>query len=187
MFDEVWEEEMSGVTKNINQMALAKLRLEEEIGKLADEAIDIENPIVKRQYQKRIEEKSIQVEEIEGFLAKQIKYDVPYRTSYEKITGMIKNPYEIWEKGTVKQKQELFHFFFDDRITYVYKEGYRTPEKSCLYKLFDRIEAGHTVDVDIQPESWNQLEHWLIESHERIKSFYGAQNNHVFQYVTLKK
>ncbi len=150
MFDEVWEEEMKGVGKNTNLMTLTKMKLEEEIGKLADEAIDIENPIVKRQYQKRIEEKSIQVEEIEGFLAKQIKYVVPYRTSYEKIVGMIKNPYEIWEKGTVKQKQELFYFFFDDRITYVYKEGYRTPEKSCLYKLFDRIEAGHTVDVEMR-------------------------------------
>jgi site-specific DNA recombinase len=171
MFDEVWEEEMKGVGKNANQMTLTKIKLEEEIGKLADEAIDIDNPIVKRQYQKRIEEKSIQVEEIEVFLGKQIKYDVPYRTSYEKITGLIKNPYEIWEKGTVKQKQELFHFFFDDRITYVYEKGYRTPEKSCLYKLFDRIEAGHTVDVEmarIEPASESECN---CESTVRSSSF----------------
>ena len=156
MFEDLWKEEIGGFTKRVDATQKRKERLEKEIGALADESIDIRNPLVKKQYQKRIEEKSIELEEIEEHLGKKLDYSVPYRTSYDSITGMIKSPYKIWEKGTAKQKQELFSFMFDDKIVYVHKEGYRTPEKSCLYKLFDQIEAGHSLQVEmggIEPPS----------------------------------
>lgn len=149
MFEDLWNDEIKGIGKQSELLIKQKSKLEEEIGGLADESIGIENLIVKRSYQKRIEEKSIELEKIEEKLGKEIDYVIPYRTSYDQITGMIKSPYKIWEKGTVKQKQELFSFMFDDKIVFVHEMGYRTPEKSCLYKLFDRIEAGHTLDVEM--------------------------------------
>jgi DNA invertase Pin-like site-specific DNA recombinase len=161
MFEELWKEEMGGLTKRVNATERRKERLEQEIAALADESIGTQNQIVKKQYQKRIEEKSIELEEIEEHLGKKLDYSVPYRTSYDSITGMIKSPYKIWEKGTAKQKQELFSFMFDDKIVYVHEEGYRTPEKSCLYKLFDQIEAGHTLQVDIRRKASNQLKDYL--------------------------
>lgn len=149
MFDDLWKDEMAGVnTKDIN-LEVKKEKLEMEIRKFADEVIDTDNQIVKNQYRKRIEEKTNEVEEIDSVLNKKLEYKIPYRTSCEKITGMIKTPYKIWEKGTVEQKQELFSFMFDDRIVYEHKVGYRTPEKSCLYKLFDQLEGGHTYDVEM--------------------------------------
>jgi ribosomal protein L21E len=32
---------------------------------------------------------------------------------------------------------------------YELEKGYRTPEKSCIYKLFDQFESGNSVDVEM--------------------------------------
>lgn len=149
MFEDLWKTEMGETSYKTSDIGNRKNKLEEDIRKLADDSIDTDNPIVKRQYNKRIEEKTKEIEDIDATLNKKIDYSVPYRTSYEKITGMIKDPYKIWEKGTVKQRQDMFYFMFDSNLVYEYNIDYRTPEKSCLYKLFDRIEAGHTVQVEM--------------------------------------
>ena len=62
---------------------------------------------------------------------------------------MIKSPYSIWENATTKQKQELFFFMFAEPLVYELEMGYRTPEKSCIYKLFDQFESGNSVDVEM--------------------------------------
>lgn len=149
MFIDIWKDEIEGINFQEGELASRKTKLEEEIRKFADEIIDTDSAIVKDQYKKRIEEKTQEINSIDEILGKKIDYAVPYRTSYEKITGMIKSPYKIWEKGTVKQKQELFSFMFDEKIIFEHKGGYRTPEKSCLYKLFDRLEDGHSVLVEV--------------------------------------
>ncbi len=149
MFEDLWKDEMGNVNSGNGKLVSQKIQLEDEVGKLADEIIDIENATVKAQFKKRMSEKCLELEKIDDLLGKKISYAIPYRTSYDQIIGMVKSPYQTWAKGSVAQKHQLFSFMFDSRLVYEYKSGYRTPEKACLYKLFDLIEAGHTVDVEM--------------------------------------
>lgn len=148
MFEDLWNVEMKNVSLSLNELRDKKMKLEEEVGKLTDAVIDATNPILKKQYEKRLEEKSLELDTLQADLASELTYEEPYRTSYEKITGMIKSPYSIWENATTKQKQELFFFMFAEPLVYELEMGYRTPEKSCIYKLFDQFESVNSVDVD---------------------------------------
>ncbi len=150
MFESVWNNEMSNIDRDNVGLSERRDNTENEIRQFADEMINTQNLIVKKQFEKRIEEKVKELETIDGILGRNLEYSIPYRTSYEKIIGMIKTPYKIWEKGTVKQKQELFYFMFDGKIRYDHKIGYRTPEKACIYKLFDQLMAGKTDYVEME-------------------------------------
>lgn len=149
MFEDVWKSEMKKVALSLSELKEIKQKLEIEVGKLTDAVIDATNPILKKQYEKRLEEKTLELEKLQADLASELTYAEPYRTSYEKLNGMIKSPYSIWEKATTKQKQELFFFMFAEPLVYELEMGYRTPEKSCIYKLFDQFESGNSVDVEM--------------------------------------
>jgi len=149
MFEDLWKVEMKKVSFSQTEMRIESGNLEAEVGKLTDASIDTDNLILKKQYVKRLEEKSLKLEALLADLASELTYDEPYRTSFKKINGMVKSPYSIWEKATTKQKQELFFFMFAEPLVYELEMGYRTPEKSCLYKLFDQFESGNSVDVEM--------------------------------------
>ena len=149
MFEDLWKVEMKNVSLSMDELKTKKDKLEREIEKLTDTIIDTNNQTLQKQYEKRLEEKSLELETLQADLASELTYDEPYRTSYEKMTGMIKSPYSIWENATTKQKQELFFFMFAEPLVYELEKGYRTPEKSCIYKLFDQFESGNSVDVEM--------------------------------------
>ena len=69
---------------------------------------------------------------------------------------MIKNPYNIWDKSDIKRKQELFFFIFDALLEYDKEKGYRTPQKTCLTRLFERFDSSNSAYVEmggIEPPS----------------------------------
>jgi site-specific DNA recombinase len=112
MFEDLWKLEMKNVSLSLDELKTKKEKLEREVGKLTDAVIDTDNETLRKQYEKRLEEKSLELETLQADLASELTYEEPYRTSYEKITGMIKSPYSIWDNATTKQKQELFFFMF---------------------------------------------------------------------------
>jgi hypothetical protein len=76
---------------------------------------------------------------------------------------MLKNPYKTWEKSDVKRKQELFFFMFDDLLHYDQKKGYRTPEKSCLIRFFERFDSSNSVHVEIDGNLSNEVKGFISQ------------------------
>jgi site-specific DNA recombinase len=149
LFDEVWNDEMKDVDKLNKKLLLEKEKIEGEIRSYTDEAMRSSNQVVKDQYHKRIAEKAEELNSIEGDIERKPNYDIPYRTSLNQIRGMIESPYQIWLNADVKQKHELFSFMFNGFLEYEHGVGYRTPEKTCLIRLFNQFESGHSLDVEM--------------------------------------
>jgi hypothetical protein len=51
----------------------------------------------------------------------------------------MKNPYKIWLKCNVAQKQLLFYYLFEGDLEYEPEVGFRTPKKGIFIRLFEQF------------------------------------------------
>ncbi len=144
-----WKNEMAEIDRSKRLSASEKSNLEREIENLIEKSATTTSVAVKNQYEKVIEKKAQHLESVQGDLEENLDYSIPYRTSLEKIDGMLKSPYKIWLKGDVYQKQKLFFFMFESPLVYEREKGYQTPEKSCITTLFERLDSPNSAHVEM--------------------------------------
>ena len=90
-----------------------------------------------------------QVREFDKNKNKENDFNVPYRTSLEKSTKLLKSPYKYWVSVDVLEKQRLFFFIFDQKIPYSKIEGYRTDRISMSVRLFEEFACANPYDVEM--------------------------------------
>lgn len=149
LLEDVWNQEALTRGKNTFCLKQEKERIEDSIRKYTDEMIETKNEAVKKQLAKRIEEKSTELDKINSQLSSKLDFIVPYRTSLAKVEGMLKNPYAIWKKADINQKQNLFFFMFERHLVYERGVGYRTPENTCITRLFEGLSKKDSALVEM--------------------------------------
>lgn len=149
MFDRVWEVEVKDFHGREAQVA----RLEDErklkIKQLAEMAMKARTEKLRRVYEAQIEEMPDGETSLDP--SQKIDLTVPYRTALDKATAMLKNPYDVWQKVSVIEKQRLYYFIFDKRIAYSRENGYRTAEASSFSLLFEGFVKQNAPSFDEAP------------------------------------
>jgi len=151
IFDKVWKEEISDYNNNQKTLLLKKSYLENKITELTNLVLSSKVDVVKIAYENQIESVSRELEEIKEIhsCSDLIDLDIPYRTALDKANGLLKSPYSIWVDLSTKDKQDLFYFIFDQKLSYSKIEGYRTDKIPTVIRLFEEFVTTNSHDVEM--------------------------------------
>lgn len=164
IFDKAWKKEVGEFELTSKKSEKDILKLEKQIEELSIEIIESKSESFKNAIRKQVEklEDKLTAQE-QGINRENIDLSIPYRTALDKATGLLNNPYKIWKKLDVFEKQKLFFFIFDEKIPYHQKDGYRTAEKPYSIRLFEDFVSTKPQDVDIGGKRLNHLKTYLSE------------------------
>jgi site-specific DNA recombinase len=165
-FDRVWKDEVTKIKTTENLSEQEKRALEKRLSDLTDLMLASKSPLVKRNYEKQIEAAANEIEGIEAKSTIGLDMTVPHQTAFAKATLMLKKPDVAWEKFDVFEKQKLFFFLFQEKLTYSIKDGYQTAKIPYAARLFEDF-ATETTHLVENSEDWsNSFRQTLWGRHE---------------------
>src|SRR5687768_331717 len=107
------------------------------------------SPVVKRSHERQIEITAAELEGLGLKSATTIDLDIPYQTSLEKATGLLKMPHIAWKKLDIHEKHGLFFFLFQKKLPYSISGGYQTHEIPYAARLFEDFVDQNTPLVEM--------------------------------------
>jgi len=147
-----------------------KVKLELEIDTIIEL---IANPktsdILRKRYESKVSKLAQEVEEIDAFIGRDSEKELYCRTPYIKMFDMLKNPYKIWIKSDIKQKQKLFYFLFEENLEYQPEVGFRTPKKALPIRLFEQFDASNAPIVKIDRKTSNPIKEYLTQWNTQMR------------------
>ncbi len=157
MFDTYWKDEFKNLDKRILSLEKQGESIQESLRRIEDMLIDPKtSDAVKDRLSLRMEEDAQKLALIEEKKSKKPDLEKPYRNALDEVLEMMRNPYQLWVTGNLEQKHEVFPFFFEANLRYDKENGYRTPEKTVILRLFERLGDSDTLDVEkggVEPPS----------------------------------
>ncbi|MEM6719203.1 MAG: recombinase family protein [Bacteroidota bacterium] len=118
--------------------------------------------ILREQYEKKIESMSKEIEGINAFMSSTKNYADLLRTPINKMCEILKNPYKIWKSYDPSKKMTLFNLLFESNLEYKPNEGFRTPKKTILIRLFEQFSTLNMRDVNLPPKTSNPKDSKLL-------------------------
>jgi site-specific DNA recombinase len=150
VYDRVWIQELNNFKAQEMILEKQKRDLEQKISDLTDLMRTAKNEVLRRTYENQIETTANELEALEEQSIEGVDLKVPYRTALEKSLKLLKNPYSIWEKLDVLEKQKLFYFTFEQKLPFSRTDHYRTTEKSYAVRLFEEFAYQNSSLVDLR-------------------------------------
>jgi site-specific DNA recombinase len=148
VFDKVWRQEIAGLKGKETAIERRRDALREKIRQLTEAALKAKSEQIRTAYENQMEESTNELDNPENQAIGEIDLSVPYRTALGKATGLLKNPSIAWEALDLQERQKLFFFIFERKLTYSLKMGYRTDETSTAARLFEEFVSANTPSVD---------------------------------------
>lgn len=147
VFDKVWKQEIQELKKKQLRDDNQKMIFEEKIRGLSELARTARSESLKNAYENQIEHTITELEKL-GPKENKRDFKVPYRTALDKSLTLLKNPIKIWEKLDTVEKQRLFYFLFEKKLTYTKDEGFRTAKELSSTRIFEEFADADSDDVD---------------------------------------
>jgi len=157
VFDRVWKQEISSMVDRDLSLKQEQAVLEEKSKKLTDLIISSTDDQLIQAYKSQLKQTLTEIDALSGQFTEGIDYSVPYRTALNKSIGLLSNPYSVWEKLPLVEKQKLFYFIFMEKLPYDKNEGYRTTEVPSAVRLFEEFATSKPDYVDYIRVNWNQI------------------------------
>ena len=149
ILNQVWKEEMQNEDKQIDVQRRRKLALTEQISTLAERVSKTQNEVVISQYEKQLEKLTLEENEIDENLDQNYDFKIPFETATKEVLSVLKDPYSVWIKYNIHQKQRFYNFMFEGNLSYSRKEGFETINYALPIRLFEQISTSNTVDVEV--------------------------------------
>mgnify|MGYP000582268921 CR=1 FL=1 len=153
VFDDVIEDQIKTDKTLQKEKEAEKTKIELEIDSIISL---VANPktseMLRERYEKKIIELAQKIEDIDASILKKADIKTSYRTPSKGMFEMLKNPYKIWVKSDIIQKQKLFYFLFEENLEYQPEVGFRTPKKALPIRLFEQfstVGADYVMMVDV--------------------------------------
>jgi site-specific DNA recombinase len=137
VFIKAWNAELKNFQEQEAAIDKQKRDLEQKVSDLTALMIGAKSALLKKTYEQQIENTAQELEDALPAPLSEIDLSVPYRTALAKATGLLKNPYSIWKKLDVKEKQQLYYFIFEAKLPFSKFTGYRTTEIPTAIRLFE--------------------------------------------------
>lgn len=149
VFNKVWSEEVAVLEKDQLSKERTKKELENKISQLSDMVISAKSERLKATYEKQIEQKAQELEDMEEEPIAKMDLNIPYRTALDKSIGLLRSPYFAWHKLELVERHRLFYFIFTEKLEYDQKEGYRTEKIPSAVRLFEEFVCANPQDVEM--------------------------------------
>jgi hypothetical protein len=112
VFEKAWLDAVHNNEKrNQEQVALTKEN-DKEIDKYLECILKTEIQLVKSKYEEKIAGLVEQNNLLNEKMSFKLDYNIPYRTALDKMTLMLKSPYELWTSIPIEQKVIVYNFFW---------------------------------------------------------------------------
>jgi site-specific DNA recombinase len=147
VFDKVWKQEIANLKGKETAVERRRDALREKIRQLTEAALKAKTEQVREAYENQMEESTNELNDPANQRIGDIDLSVPYRTALGKATGLLKNPSIAWEILDTGERQKLFFFIFEQKLTYSLKIGYRTDDIPTAARLFEEFVSANTSSV----------------------------------------
>ncbi len=137
VFAKAWEAELKHFQEQEVVSHKLKQDLEDRISSLTTLMINTDKALLKKTFEQQLEKTAAELQNLATPSLDELDLSVPYRTALAKASGLLKNPYSIWQKLNVKEKQQLYYFIFEVKLPFSKFTGYRTTEIPTAIRLFE--------------------------------------------------
>lgn len=148
MLYEQWQERVAnrviGEKKEIGEIASLQGEMRNLV-KLAKRASDR----VRVEYEKQIEELSIQEEKLRGKNNPTKNRKIEFRTALRMVFDYLENPYDKWENGDLSDKNLVMYLVFEDVILYDRGIGFRTAPLALPLRVFEHFATSKSRGVEM--------------------------------------
>ncbi len=114
--------------------------------------------VLLKTYQEKLEKLILQKATLDQKHEKPVDMEIISRTSLEKMFGILKSPYHIWQKTGMEKKKELYNFIFAEDFCVDRNYSCRTPVLSPIYLYLQDISAITKDANDGVPDLWRWAE-----------------------------
>ncbi len=149
IFDEIWAEEMKSKKVTLGKISGEKEQIETQITQLSERVGKNTDEMIIAQYEKQIKKLAERLNDLEENDVSNCNYDEAYRTSYDEVLNVLKEPYSVWLNYNLMQRRRFFNFVFEGNLSYSKEYSYRTPNYSLPLRVFELISESDSVDVEV--------------------------------------
>lgn len=94
-----------------------------------------------RIYEGQIKKLTIEMETLKSSLKKPLYTTEQFRTASDKVLNILREPVAMWESDEYKDKTTIFAMYFDEKLRYNLKEGFRTATLALPVALMKDLET----------------------------------------------
>lgn len=131
-------------------------KLDTEIDKLMERAMNTKNEVMAERYEEQASQLIKEKEKLSESGKGSDSFDVDFGTACEEVLSVINNPVNKWDSDNLDDKRLVIKLVFNGDPTYDKIRGFGTTDLSCVIRLFERIRATNSRDVEmarIEPAS----------------------------------
>lgn len=124
-------------------------RMESDIEKLMQRAVNTKSEIMAERFEA---EATKLIEEKDGLVANKLSqdtFDQDFGTAADEVMSILKNPVNKWDSEDLEEKRLVIKLVFDGDPVYDKNHGFGTAELSCVIRLFERVGATNSRDVEM--------------------------------------
>jgi hypothetical protein len=139
LFRRAWDQQSARLREVKEGLRRRVVELEKQSAALLDRIVEATNPTVIARYEQRIDElereRLIAAEKLEAKAGKRKSFDEVFKLTL----GLLANPCEYWEKGTIAQRHTVLKLTFADRLSYSREKGILNPKMSVIFRTLDKL------------------------------------------------
>lgn len=130
--------------------------LKEEMEMYMQRIFKTENTVMIERYEEKITQLNEVLGEMESEIGSKDTFEISFGTAMDEVFEVLKNPINKWDSENLEDKRLVIKLIFDGDPTYDKIHGFGTTDLSCVIRLFERIGATNSRDVEmwgIEPQS----------------------------------
>ena len=142
MLRDLWDARLEHAAISAANVKAEVKRIEKQSEILLDRIVNADSATLITAYEKRIakleQEKTLLLERAEDAGAPQRTFEEMFELS----TPFLSSPWKLWETGHIGLRRTVLKLAFAERLPYVRKQGFRTPNLSIPFKMLDAFQGG---------------------------------------------
>lgn len=137
-----------------------KAEIDKKINGLVDEISTCSNDRLKARYKNQILVLDQELKELENQTTKNPYTPEQFRTTTDTVLSMLKEPVAMWKSKEIEHKKTILRMYFDQKLTYDLKDGFRNMLLAHIVKLIDDVDISQKPRVEmpgVEPGSGETL------------------------------
>ena len=149
MLNDLYSKKHAEFNESTKEVQKQVERLESDIEKLMQRAVNTKSAVMAERFEL---EASRLIEEKEEMTTKDLSqktFDQDFGTATKEVMTILKNPENKWDSDDLEEKRLVIKLVFDGDPMYDKNHGFGTAELSAVIRLFERIGATNSRDVEM--------------------------------------
>jgi site-specific DNA recombinase len=157
LFRDLWDARMKSSESSRAHLIAEAARIDRQVATLVDRIVNADSQALISTYEERLRALELQKAEMRAQVAECGRplrdFDDVYRTAME----FLENPAKLWFSDRLEDKRAVLKLAFASRITYHRDTGYRTPEITIPFSIFNELEDEDSDESGMVPEEDKQV------------------------------